>query len=125
MGRLLGKFLPKLIKPATSLGKNTPASLGLSSITSAADAGIQKSVYGSGSTALSINSNELNDVMKIIKVLEDHAVLLKGITKTAKNEVKSQRGGFLSMLLGTLGASLPGDVLSKGLLGKRLARAGE
>ena len=86
---------------------------------------IQNSIYCSGSTALSINNNELNDVMKIIKVLEDRGALLKGITKTTKNEVKSQRAGFLSILLGTLGASLLGDILSKGFLGKGLARAGE
>ena len=63
--------------------------------------------------------------MKIIKVLENHGVLLKGITKTAQNAVKSQRGGFLSMLLGTLGASILGDVLSKGLLGSGMYRARE
>ena len=46
---------------------------------------------------------------------------MKGITKTAHNEPKSQRGGFLSMLMGTLGASLLGDILSKGLFGKGLS----
>ena len=63
--------------------------------------------------------------MKISKVLEDHNISLKGIIKTAQNEVKSQRSGFLNMLMGTLGASLLGDILSRGLLGKGIVRAGE
>ena len=125
LGRLLGRFLPKLIKPAISTGKNLLAPLGLSAM-SAADAGIQKSIFsGSGITTLKFGNNELTDLMKIIKILEDHNILLKGITKTAQNEVKSQRGGFLSMLMGTLGASLLGDILSRGLLGKGIVTAGE
>ena len=50
-------------------------------------------------------------VMKIIKSLEDSDILLKGVTKTIENETKEQKGGFLSMLLGTLGASLLGNLL--------------
>ena len=65
------------------------------------------------------------DILKIVKSLEDSGVLLKGVSETIQNEVKEQRGGFLSMLLGTLGASLLGDVLSKGLSGKSVIRAGE
>ena len=125
LGKLLGRFLSKLIKLAISVGKNLLASLGLSAAISAADAGIQKSIFGSGITTLKIGNKELNDLMKIIKVLENHGVLLKGITKTVQNDVKSQRGDFLSVLLGTLGASLLGDVLSKGLLGSGMYRAGE
>ena len=60
--------------------------------------------------------------MKIIKALENSGILLKGVSKTIKNETKEQRGGFLSMLLGTLGASLLGKLL-KG--GKGIIRAGE
>ena len=48
----------------------------------------------------------MNDIMKIVHALEDSNILLKGVTKTNKNEKKKQKGGFLSMLLGTLGASL-------------------
>ena len=48
----------------------------------------------------------MNDLMKIIQALENSGVLLKGVTKTFKNETKEQKGGFLRMLLGTLGASL-------------------
>ena len=62
----------------------------------------------------------MNDIMKSVQVLEDYNVLLKGVTKTIKNETKEQKGGFLSMLLGTLGASL----LRNLLVGKGIVRAG-
>ena len=55
------------------------------------------------------------DILKIVKSLEDSGVLLKGVTETIQNEAKEQRGVFLSMLLGTLGASLLGDLLTKNL----------
>ena len=58
--------------------------------------------------------------MKIVQSLEDSNILLKGITKTIENETKEQKGGFLDMLLGTLGASLLGNLLS----GKGIVRAG-
>ena len=55
--------------------------------------------------------------MKIVQALEDSNILLKRVTKTIKNETKEQKGGFLSMLLGTLGASLLGNLLTgKGIL---------
>ena len=54
----------------------------------------------------------MNDIMKIIEALENSGILLKGVTKTVENETKEQRRGFLSMLLGTLGASLLGNLLS-------------
>ena len=63
----------------------------------------------------------MNDIMKIVKALENPNVLLKGVTKTIKNETKEQKGGFLSMLLGTLGASLLGHLLTR----KGTVRAGE
>ena len=62
----------------------------------------------------------MDDILKIVKSLEDSGVLLKGVSETIQNG-----GGFLSMLLGTLGASLLGDILSKGLSGKGVIRAGE
>ena len=68
----------------------------------------------------------MNDIMKIAQALEDSHILLKGVTKTIKNEAKEQKGGFLSMPLGTLGASWLGDLLTKNLLtGKGTIRAGE
>ena len=77
-------------------------------------------MHGSGNTTLIISNEEMNDIIKIIQALEDSNILLKGVTKTIKNETKEQKGGFLSMLLGTLGASLLGNLLA----GKRIARAG-
>ena len=60
----------------------------------------------------------MHDIMKIVQVLEDAGILLKGVIKTIKNETKEQKGGFLSMLLGTLGASLLGGLLTKNVSGK-------
>ena len=62
----------------------------------------------------------MNNIMKIVEVLEDFNILLKGVNKTIENETKEQKGGFLSMLLGTLGATLLGNLLS----GKGIVRAG-
>ena len=67
----------------------------------------------------------MQDLLKILKSLEDSGILLDGTTETVKNEVKEQKGGFLSMLLGTLGASLLGDLLTKNLSGRGVIRAGE
>ena len=64
----------------------------------------------------------MNDIMKVIEALENSGILLKGVTKTIENETKEQRGGFLRMLLGTLGASLLGNLLTGG---KGIVRAGE
>ena len=69
-------------------------------------------MLGSRNTALIISNNEIDDIIKIVKSLEDSSLLLKGVTETARNEVKEQKGGFLSMLLGTLGASLLGNLLT-------------
>ena len=62
----------------------------------------------------------MNDIMKIIQAIEDSNILLKGATKTTKNETKEQKRGVLSMLLGTLGASLLGNVLT----GRGIVRTG-
>ena len=82
---------------------------------SAIDGSIKKKMLGSGTTTLIISNDEMDDILKIVKSLENSGVLLKGVSETIQHE---QRGGFLGMLLGTLGASLLGDVLSKGLSGK-------
>ena len=63
----------------------------------------------------------MEDIIKIVKSLEDSGLLLKGVAKTVQNEVKEQKGAFLSMLLGTLGASLLGNLLA----GWRVNRAGK
>ena len=86
---------------------------------------LKKKMFGSGTTTLIISNDEMDDILKIVKSLEDSNVLLKGVSETIQHEAKEQRGGFLSILLGTLGASLLGDILSKGLYGKDVIRAGE
>ena len=83
----------------------------VSIISSTRDAGIHKKIYGSGTTTLVISNEEMNDIMKIVQTLEDSNILLRGVTKTIKNETREQKGGILSMLLGTLGASLLDDLL--------------
>ena len=82
-------------------------------------------MHGSGTTTLIISNDEMDDIIKFIEALENSGVLLEGVTKTIQNEAKEQRGGFLSMLLCTLGAFLLGDILSKSLSGKGAIRAGE
>ena len=92
---------------------------------SAIDGSIKKKMFGLGATTLIISNDEMDDILKIVKSLEDSNVLLKGVSETIQHEAKEQRGGFLSTLLGTLGASLLGDILSKGLSGRVVIRAGE
>ena len=63
----------------------------------------------------------MEDIIKIVKSLKDSGLLLKGVTETVKNEVKEQKGGFLQILLGTLVASLLGNLLT----GQGIYRAGK
>ena len=124
-GGFLGKLLSKLVGPLKKvplpLAKNVLAPLGLTAAMSTIDGSIQKKIHGSG-VKLIIEQEDMNDIMKIIKTLENSGILLKGVSKTIKDETKEQRGGFLSMLLGTLGASLLGNLLTGG---KGIVRAGE
>ena len=122
------------MKVALPLAKNVLAPLVLTAAMSAINGSIQKKIRGSGATKgagakLIIEQEDMKDIMKIIKALENSGILLKGVSKTIKNETKEQRGGFLSMLLGTLGASLLGSLLSggKGIIraGEGIVRAGE
>ena len=121
LGKLLSKLAGPLMKVALPLAKNVLALLGLTTAMSAIDGSIQKKIHGSG-VKLIIEQEDMNDIMKIIKALEISGILLKGVSKTIKNEAKEQRGGFLSMLLGTLGASLLGKLLTGG---KGIIRTGE
>ena len=95
---------------------------------SAIDGSIKKKIHASG-VKLIIEHEDMKDIMKIIKALENSGILLKGVSKTIKDETKEQRVGFLSMLLHTLGASLLGNLLSggKGIMraGKGIVCAGE
>ena len=110
--------MKNVIKP---LAKSVLIPLGLTGAASAADAGIHKKVLGSGTTTLIIPNDEMEDIIKIVKSFEDSDLLLKGVSETTQNEAKEQKRGFLSMLLGTLGASLLGNILA----GKGMNRAGE
>ena len=111
------------MKIAVPSAKNVLALLGITAAASAIDTGILKKkiyIYGSGNMALVIWKKEINDIVKIIQALEDYNILLKGVTETIKNETKRQKGGLLSLLLGTLTASLLGNLLR----GKGILRAG-
>ena len=128
LGRLLGPLLrtglplmKSVIKP---LAKSVLLPLGLTAAASAADAVIHKKILGPGhnnnnNTTLIISNDEMDSLLQIVKSLEDSRVLLKGASETIQSEAKEQRGGFPSMLLGTLGASFLGDLLTKKLSGKK------
>ena len=111
-GGFLGILLGPLFKNTITIKKNLIQTLaksvliplGLTAEASAADTGIHKKILGSGTTTLIISNEEMKD-MKIVKFLEDSGLLLKRVSETIQNEVKEQKGGFLSMLLGRLGAS--------------------
>ena len=130
LGRLLGLLLKtglplmkNVIKP---LAKSVLFPLGLIAVASAADTGIHKKVLGSGhrpshnNTVLIVSNDEMKDI-KIVKSLEDSDLLMAVVGKTIQNEAKEQKGGFLSMLLGTLGASILGNILA----GRGINRAWE
>ena len=127
LGRLLGLLLKtglplikNVIKP---LAKSVLIPLGLTAAASAADAGIHKKILGSGTTTLIISNDEMKDIIRIVKCYEDSGLLLKKVSETIQNEPKEQKGGFFSMLLGTLGAILLGNILAgKGTITKRQGR---
>ena len=132
LGRLLGPLirtgLPLMKSVIKPLAKSVLIPLGLTAAASAADAGIHKNILGSGhnnNTTLIISNDEMDNLLERVKSLEDSGVLLKGVSETIQNEAKEHRGGFISMLLGTLGASLLDDLLTKNLSGKGVIRAGE
>ena len=110
-GSLLSKLAGPLMKVSIPLAKNLLAPLEITKI---------KRIHASGTTTLIISNEEINDIIKIVQALEDSNILLKGVTKTIKNKTKEPKGGFLNMLLGTLGAGLLVNLLS----GKEIVRAG-
>ena len=103
------------------MAKSVLILLWLTAVASAADAGIHKNILGSGNTTQIISNEEMEDIMKIVKSLEDSGLLSKGVSETIQNEGKEQKARFFSMLLGALGANLLGNMLS----GKVINRAGE
>ena len=116
LGRLLGQLLktglPLIGNVLKPLVKSVLIQLGLTAAASAADAAIHKKIFGSSNTTLIVSNEEMNNIMKIIKSLEKSGLLIKGLSETIKKEAKEQKGGFLSMLLGTLGASLLGTLFT-------------
>ena len=133
LGKLLGPLLKKgspLMKNViTLLAKSVLILLGLTAAASAADAGIHRKILGSGNNTTVILSNkDMDDLIKIVKSVEDSGLSLKGVTESVQNEIKEQKGEFLNILLGTLGASLLGNLLTgKGVnkKGNGIHRAGE
>ena len=113
LGLLLGKLAGPLIKVAFTLAKHVLTPLGITAAVLAIDAGIEKKIHGSGTTTLIISNEEMNDIKKIAQALEDSNILLKEEKKKNNNETKEQKGGFLSMLFGTLRASLLGNLLAR------------
>ena len=107
-GGFLGRLLGPLLKPGLPLignvlkplAKSILILLGLMAAAAATDA----------ATTLMISNEEMEDIMIIVKSLEDSGLLIKGVCETIKNEAKKQKGGFLSKLLGILGASLSGKL---------------
>ena len=98
-----------VLKP---LAKSVLISLGLTAAASSTDAAIHKKMFGSRNTTLIVSNEETNDIMKIVKSLEESGLLIDGVSETIKNEAKEQKGVFLGMLFGTLGASLSGNLLT-------------
>ena len=125
----LGGVLEPLLKTELLLIKNLFKSfaksaliqLGLPATVSATDADLHKERYGSGITILKIFDKEVNDVMKMVKYPEKFGFLIKAVSEKIQYRAKEQKGWFLSVLLGTLGATLLGNML----IGKRVLRAGE
>ena len=131
LDRLLGPLLETGLLLMKNMIKTSAKSilipLVLTAAAWAANAGICKKILGSGNhplhnnnTILIISNDEMKYITRIVKSLEDSGFLLKEINEAIQNEAKERKGGFLSMLLGTLGASLPGNIL----VGKGINRAG-
>ena len=128
-GRFSGRFLGPLLKTdlplignvCKPLVKSVLMPLGLKAAAAATHAAIHKEMFESGMTTLIISNKDMNDIMEIVKSLEESDLLIRGISETLKNKAKEQKGRFLSMLLGALGASLLENLLT----GKGVMRAGE
>ena len=122
LGRFSGPLLKAWLPLIGNLLKPLPKSLLITLIltASASATAIHKKMFGSGCpldlaldmTTLIISNEERNDIMKIVKSLEESGLLIKDVSEIIKNEAKEQKGGFLGMLLGTLGARLLGNLLT-------------
>ena len=104
-GEFLGRLLGPLLKSGLSLignvlkplAKSVLIPLGLTAAAAATDAAIHNKMFGSDTTTLIISNEEMNDIMEIIKSLEESGLLIKGVSETIINETKEQKGGFLTM----------------------------
>ena len=103
--------LPLMEKVLTPLSKGVLLPLGLLAGMSAAEATIKNKIYGSGGTALTIANEKMEDIMKIVKSLEESGLLVKGMNETVNNETKEQKVQFLPMSFGALAASMLGSAL--------------
>ena len=112
VGRLLGPlikfFLPSMKKVIKPSARSVLIPLGLT----AADASIQTKIFWSGMTSLIISNETMECMIKIVTALEDYDLLIRSTIETIENEAKEQKGEFLFMLLGTLGASLLANLLA-------------
>ena len=124
LGRLLGPLLktglPLMKNVLKPLAKNVLIPLGLTEAASATNAAIHKKMFGSGVTTLTVSNEEINDIMKIVKSHEESGLWSSELVKQLKMKQKNKKSDF-SMLLGTLGASLLGNLLT----GKGTIRAGQ
>ena len=141
LGRLLKTGLPLIKNVIKPLAKTVLIPLVLTAAESAADAGIHKDILGSdccrssssalhNTTTLTISNDEIEDITKIVKSLEDSGLLFKEVTETVQNEVKEIEQGFLSMFLCTLDASLLGNLwtgrgVNRARKGRGIYRDGE
>ena len=129
LGPLLKIGLPLIRNILKPLAKSIWIPLGLTASTSITDAAIHKKMFGSGrpsdlasrNTTVMISNEEMNDIIEIITSLEESGLLIQVVSETMKSDAKEQKGGFLRMLLGTLGASFLGNILT----GKVTIKAGE
>ena len=103
--------LPLMERVLTPLSKGVLLPLGLLAGMSVAEAAIKNKIYGSGGTALTIANEKMEDIMKIVKSLEESGLLVKGMNETVNNETKEQKVQFLPMSFGALAASMLGSAL--------------
>ena len=99
----LGSVLKRLAK--ILLMKSLLMSLGSSAAASATDGAIHKKMFRSGFTTLTICNEEMNGIIKIVQSLKESSLWMKVVSEAIKNEAHKEKGGFLGMLLGTLGAT--------------------
>ena len=101
--------MKNVLKP---LAKSVLEPLGLKAVALATDAAIQKKIFESGMTKLIISNEEMSDIIKIVRSPEKSGLIIKVVSKTIKTAAKEQNDGFFCMVLGTLGASLSGNLLT-------------